>query len=417
MNAESNTLSKLNTIVLPTDKKICLDTFVHAFCFISVLLIGADIWGVNVGVNFRIDQVFLVIFTLLLWVKNSYRITDNRFVLIFAVSSLISVFLAFNVLRGALFYFSILYNIFFLFFAFSSYVKTYGIKKFTVIFRWTFYVQFALLIMQFALKVVLKFEFSFLPSYGEYMGIPRFSLWFYEPSYLATYAIFWFAFSCYMLIMCNQAKYFIDAILGFIMLAITTSSTGFIGIALVVAVVYLMWFFRGITLKKFITLFIIIGVIVALRFIFSSVFDVFIARLFNGDINQASGGRVEQWSETFKVFLEHPVFGVGPGNYGLYLGEDAGYVPSNVTLELMATLGIVGTVAFYGLTVSLIVKSIKVSKKVKNNQSKMLVACAFALIIFTVILQANQGYLRLYHWMLLGVIYGGIKYLKGEYLR
>ena len=74
----------------------------------------------------------------------------------------------------------------------------------------------------------------------------------------------------------------------------------------------------------------------------------------------------------------------------------------------MATLGIFSAIEFYALTLQLIVKSVRIYKIEKNSETKLLVACAIGLLIFTIILQANQGYLRLYHWMLFGIIEGGI---------
>ena len=118
------------------------------------------------------------------------------------------------------------------------------------------------------------------------------------------------------------------------------------------------------------------------------------------------------WAETWKVFIENPLFGVGPGNYGLYLGQEAGSVPSNVTLELLATLGIFATIAFYGLTLALCIQAVLLNRKKRNKGSRLLVACAVALLIFSVVLQANQGYLRLYHWLFFGMLSGGIRQLK-----
>lgn len=390
------------------------DALVHLFCFISVLFIGADKWGINVGVNFRLDQVFLLIFTALLIVKNRYRLTSNYSLVAFLIFSLISVFTAFNLLRGALFYFSIIYNVFFLFYAFENYVRFYGMEKFISILRKTLYLQFVILLIQYALKVGLKYELSFLPAYGEYMGIPRFNLWFYEPSYMATYLSFWLALSAYKLFICGQVSYVKDVMINVVMLIISTSTAGFIAIALVLVLVYVMWLAKGISKKKVITLLIIVVAIVGFCVVFSDLVEVFIGRLFGGDLDGASGGRIQGWSETFEIFLQKPLFGVGPGNYGLFVYNDAEIVPTNVTLELMATLGIFSTIAFYSLTYLLIKKARKLNKKLQTKQSKTLVAIAFALLIFTIILQFNQGYLRLYHWLILGVLSGGIKELKSK---
>lgn len=394
------------------EKHNSLDYAIHFFCFISVLFIGADKWGINVGVNLRLDQIFLVILTLLLAVKNAFMLTENKWIILFAVFTFISAVFAFNFFRGVIFYFSIIYNIVFVFYCFESYVRVYGIFRFIKILRLTFYVQFFILAVQFVLKVMFNFEFSFLPAYGEYLGIPRFNLWFYEPSYLASYVVFWFALAAYMLVLKEDGSYIFDIFISAITLVVSTSTTGFLGIALVIVLVYIAWLFRGITFKKIIILLAIIAAIIAFRFIFSSLFDTFIARIFTSGIDSASGGRVSQWKETAEVFFKKPFFGVGPGNYGLYVSGDASYVPSNVTLELLATTGIFSTVAFYGISFSLATKTIKLKKGASTKQTGILIACVFALFIFTVVLQANQGYLRLYHWMFAGFISGGIQYVR-----
>lgn len=143
------------------------------------------------GVNFRVDQLFLCVFALLLVVKKAYRFTFNGWIAAFLFLSLISTLFAVSIMRGILFYCSIVYNVLFLFYALASYVKCYGFAMFIRIFRMTMKVQFFILLFQFALKLVTGYEFSFLPSYGEYMGIYRFQIWFYEPSYLATYLVLW----------------------------------------------------------------------------------------------------------------------------------------------------------------------------------------------------------------------------------
>lgn len=277
------------------------------------------------------------------------------------------------------------------------------------IFRMTMKVQFFILLFQFALKLVTGYEFSILPSYGEYMGIYRFQIWFYEPSYLATYLVLWFSFSFMQFLLEGRKEYLIDLLMCLAMFLMSTSTSGFIGIALTVGVVYLIWLARGITTKKLIFPVILLAIFLVLRIAFASMFDVFIGRLFDSSLNEASGGRIDGWTETWKVILENPFFGVGPGNYGLYLGQEAGYVPTNVSLELLATLGIGGFIAFYGLTASLFVRAVALYRRERSESAFLIFAFAVALILFTVILQINQGYLRLYHWMAFGVLAGALE--------
>ena len=74
----------------------------------------------------------------------------------------------------------------------------------------------------------------------------------------------------------------------------------------------------------------------------------------------------------------------------------------------MATVGIFAAIAFYGLTISLCVRTRRIYRLEKSKNCALLAACVVGLIIFTIILQANQGYLRLYHWMFFGIISGGV---------
>lgn len=398
------------------DTRLDLDLFIHLFCFISLLLIGADTWGVELlGVNFRVDQIFLCIFALLLVFKGAYRLTAYGWILAFVFFSFLSTLFAVSIFRGVLFFCSILYNVLFLFYGLASYVRHYGFDMFLRIFRLTMKVQFFILLFQFLLKLVTGYELPFLPSYGEYMGIYRFQLWFYEPSYLATYLMLWFTFSLIQLLLGGKREYVTDVLMCLIMFLISTSTSGFVGIALAVFVVYCMWLSRGITLKKLLFPLLLLVIFLVCLAAFPSVFEVFLGRLFDSSLDDASGGRIQGWAETWRVFLENPFFGVGPGNYGIYLGQDEGYVPTNVSLELLATLGIGGFVAFYGMTCSLCVRAVRLYRREKTKTSFLIMAFAVALILFTIILQVNQGYLRLYHWMCFGVLYGALE--RERYLR
>lgn len=389
-----------------------LDVLIHVFCFFSVLLIGADKWGIDVGVNIRIDQFIILIFFLLMFFRTDLILTQSFSLFFFVIFTFISAILSLNKILGFSYYFSIIYNVIFLFFSFSNYIRKYGLLRLINILRLSLYVQFFLLILQYSLKVLLNYEIPILPAYGEYMGVPRFNLWFYEPSYLSTYLSFFLMVSAYMVMIVGDKSYLFDLFVCFIMIFISTASTGFVALAMVFVVVFYMWIKRGINLKKIITILAMIVALAIFAIIFSDTLNVFVGRLFEGNLSGASGGRIGAWGETLKVWFERPLFGVGPGNYGEYFGKDNSYVPSNITLELMATLGLPATICFYALTVSLVFKAIKINKKQKTYLSSLLYACALALIIFTIILQINQGYLRLYHWMFFGILSGGINSLK-----
>ena len=86
-------------------------------------------------------------------------------------------------------------------------------------------------------------------------------------------------------------------------------------------------------------------------------------------------------------------------------------MPTNVTLELLATVGILATLAFIAYHVALMVQALKIFLQNKKDKSAItILALTVALICFVIVLQVNQGYLRLYHWLFLGFLSGKINH-------
>ena len=53
-------LTKENLQVNRIQKTRVIDLIITFFLFVSTLLIGADVIGVNIGINLRLNQIFLV---------------------------------------------------------------------------------------------------------------------------------------------------------------------------------------------------------------------------------------------------------------------------------------------------------------------------------------------------------------------
>lgn len=138
--------------------------------------------------------------------------------------------------------------------------------------------------------------------------------------------------------------------------------------------------------------------------------------MFNQSLDSASGGRISNWSRDYNVFMNNFLFGVGPGCYGLYTTGNTLDCPSNVTLDLFSTLGIFPSIFFILIHISLLIKCYKVYK-FNPKQNKLFLGLILSFIIFILILQFNQGYLRLYHWMFLGIMLGFVeRYKKINYI-
>lgn len=403
-SAASINLPVCNNFLVKKKKYSSLDKAITFFVLLSSILIGADRWGVSLlGVQFKVAEIFLVIATFLMIISKRFYSANNKWVYFFVITSFISFLFGYSIQRGILFYFYIIFNVIFIYFLYFNYAKYYGADKLIKVFRTSFYVNFGVLLFQYLVNTIFGYNIPFLTNYGTFAGVHRYQSFFYEPSYLATYVVFWLACSLFQLFIGKDKGYLIDVALALVMLLISTSSTGFVGIMITLIPVYLYWLFKDTKPKKLLSIILIIVVIFAVKLSLPNLWNHFVLRIFSGDLNGATGGRVALWAETYKVFKENFLFGVGAGNYGLYLNIGAGYVPSNVTLELLATLGIFGFVAFYGFTISLIYRSYKTYKRTKNL---LPLALAYGIIAFTIILQVNQGYLRLYHWMFFGMIEG-----------
>ncbi len=388
--------------------------YLNALVFLSVLLIGADTWGVNIGgFNFRFVQVILLAAGFVVLVKNQYKFYFSPVLIAFIGLYFVSCLFSVSVTASLIYFVWLLYNVFIILFLFASYVSSYGIQNFMKILRLTFYVQTVLLALQFFLELIAGYKIPFFTT-GTFMGIPRPALWFYEPSYLATYFSFWLI-ACGCLFLRTYKRIFLaDFLIALAGMALCTATTGFLAIGATFLIVFILAFYYKRNRVVIILLAAVILAYIAILIFLPNVLSVFVGRLFSDGIVSASGGRIDMWAETWKVFLTRPLFGVGPNCYGEFLGFDRSYVPSNVTLELLSTTGIFVTVAFIVFIVGILRNTFRTYKKEKGEDSLILWALGIGLILFLVVLQANQGYMRLYMWMIFGILLGGTSYVKKQ---
>lgn len=375
----------------------------------AIVFIGSDIYGVDIaGMHFRIVQFYLVgVFCFIIF-NHKYRLYLPLTLMIFGGLFLISSVLAINLFKGVIFDFWLIYNIFFVFSLFYTYIRIAGREKFIDIFRYSLFIIFICAFVSFALGNVLHILLPFF-SYQEHLSIVRTALWFYEPSYLASFACIYFAFAIYNLFVNEDKKYIYDTLYSALTIIFTTSSTGFIALGLGVVLVCAYRFITMETLKMkvlsvLISILIILIMFCVVYFALPKVYNVFVKRLFVDGLFNASGGRMREYSTTFEVFKNNFLFGIGPNCYGAYFNDTTDTVQAtNITLELLATTGIFTTLAFY----LFYMYPCKVFfKKGKNHFSSK--SFVFALIMFIIILQANQNYMRLYLWMLVGICYAFI---------
>jgi len=127
----------------------------------------------------------------------------------------------------------------------------------------------------------------------------------------------------------------------------------------------------------------------------------------------AKEARLVLWSAAWHMFLDHPILGVGYGNFRLvaprYVTKDVGhdFLPHNEYLERLAELGVPGLLALVGMFVASIVTLHRVRRAAQRRGSRFLVNAAlgvqaglvgFAISIFFL----SAGFLRTF-WFIVAV--------------
>ena len=373
----------------------------------AILFIGSDIYGITfMNMNFRFVQLYYVFLALFVIIKYKYCLYLPKSLIILSILFFISSCFALNFNKSIVFFFWLIYNIIFVFSLFYTYIKIRGKDNFIDIFRYTFFIIFLLTLILFILGNFFHIEFPFF-SYQNHKNVARVAIWFFEPSYLASFITMYLGFSFYNFFINKKKEYLFDTIFAFFSIVFTTSSTGFIACALAIIICFII---KTILIKNvkqkvttaFIGILLLAAAFICVLVFFPNVYNAFIKRLYVDGLFNSLGTRMREYSNTFSLFLKYPFFGVGPNCYGLYYGNE-NLQPTNVTLELLATTGIFTTLVFYVFFLN----PIKIYFS-KNNYSLETKAMVFALILFLIIIQANQNYMRLYMWMLLAICYAMI---------
>ena len=291
------------------------DYVVHGCAFLVFLLISSDTLGFSLfGVNIRYCQFILVLFAGLLLIKakgnvlglfrNKHKDVKFWLLVVFVVCSLLSTLFSAYTSRAFLFFCFIVFNVVFLLFTMNLYLSLYRDLALRL-FRISCFTLFGLLIAQAVVWLLFHFEIPYVCNKQYHNGIYRFSLWAYEPSYLATFLVLWLGYAGVQLFCNGEKKYLFDSICAIIAILITTSTSGIIGIALVFGVVFVLWLCKNFKWQKLLLLLVPVVFVLVMRLAFTNMWETFVMRLFNESLDEASGGRVSGWKMAFDTFLKN----------------------------------------------------------------------------------------------------------------
>lgn len=385
-------------------KNIKYNSLIDFLMFINILFIGSDIFAINIAnYNFRLIQLVLLVTTIIIIMRKQYKIINIITFTLFLISNILSLFVSYNVKSSISYFIWTIYNYIFVLCLFYSWARERGIDKVYKIWRKTFFLQGYIIIIQFIMLGLFNIK---ILNMQYYKGVPRPAIWFYEPSYAATYFIIFFTISLFMYISTKNKTYRNDLIWSFLFIGLITSTTGFLGVAVSILVCLLMSKMRISEKIKIILRVAVVTIICGgiLYIIYPNIFIVFIGRLFTNGIYDSSGTRMQGWNLAYEVFSNHKILGIGANTFELYTGSLE--PPTNVTLEVLCYFGISGFITLGLFITNIIIKSYKRVKKLNNERDILMKAFIIAFIVFLIVLQANQNYLRLYMWMQMGLILG-----------
>lgn len=147
------------------------------------------------------------------------------------------------------------------------------------------------------------------------------------------------------------------------------------------------------------------------------------------------GSFMERWTgivNAWKVFLIHPYFGVGLGGYPSYMYDAflsgttqftfhdfffsdrlnplKNFEPTNVFTEIMASIGIVGALAFVSVIFIFAVRAKNAIQIDRTNGCGLLLS----VLVMVIVLQFNQGVFRTYVWTHLALAFALLERIARE---
>ncbi len=253
-------------------------------------------------------------------------------------------------------------------------------------------------------------------------GFPRIQSTAAEPLYFANYLLIPIGVALSLLLNAKKQNTFwwLVVIMLFVVNFLLTLSrggyVGFVGLVIVLAIAH----YKHVFSKKNLALYgIIFGVAaVAFGFLigFSSNAREAVNTFWGQAFNFSSGASIEERqgtvSQALWQFAGHPIFGIGPGNFGPAIAErplvtpTAGWlIVNNETIELLTETGIVGLTLFVLVLAIVFFRSIRAFRAARDPYIKNVLAGLLAAFVAVFIQYQSFSTLFVLHvWVLMGLL-------------
>lgn len=407
----------------------------------SDIFLTIEISGATVRFSYILFFILFILWIIYIFMTKSYDIPVDRtylplilFCFISCLSSLNSAFPVKSLIYTLWTIFYVITIVFLIWFSRNNRLKNLDWMLKVYFYSYLFISFFGF--YQILLPFIIGNKTPLVMQWWREYSLARINAFSYEPSYFATYMLMglfiWFILWIRRSDFINYKGITVIAI-G-IIIFLSSSRIGWIGIILIAAygLIELTGYysvhkkFSRQNAKFFVSLILATVFVATLLFIIINDPERF-DFLFRGTglfdtADYSYAMRNERAIETLEVFLDSPVnilIGVGPGGVGAYMINNPAKFgiavegfekiwstePSNITAELLASVGMIGFILFAWFLI-IIFKRLWSLYRNNNLIKRYRVICLalfWGLIMELIILQFNQNYLRPYLWLHIGI--------------
>jgi O-antigen ligase len=215
---------------------------------------------------------------------------------------------------------------------------------------------------------------------------------------------------------------YVVAVLAVARLVLASGSrAGFISFSVLCSAWFCLSYIREIKEKPAKTLGMFILLIIGMVVLFLSLSSMLIGNRLNSLTDYLHGGRGdtsiamrhEMVQKGIAFIKEHPVTGIGLGQYGIVSGE-IGYSHNNY-IEIFSSTGIIGGLIYYSIYIALYLRLRRLGKMVEDIKDRELVCLGKTIIIIMFLSDVpNVSYYNKQHWIQLAIFIGWAFHIERE---
>ena len=195
----------------------------------------------------------------------------------------------------------------------------------------------------------------------------------------------------YKIVLLNIAAFILSSVL----IILTSSRGGMLGLFFgTCSVFFFAYLNSGKKIKSTHFIIIILAALLSFYIFFPNHFER-VTGLFDRQTLESLGSRSDIWKNCFKLFLNYPIFGVGPGGANYSILEFVPYSmvdAHNFLLEKLCNLGLIGTFFYLLPLLIILIKIIKTLSNTVNSNNYNFIALSYCVLFMLISVFTNSSF-------------------------